>query len=281
LRGSSFALLGIRIIPATSKPETRNSEPLPPVTLLTQFVFRLSFGLATAMALTPSSKVTSGFYRNHLYVLLGLNTLAAAVALGSAQQLAVWPPVTAALLSYFGAVAWLYEKPRPGLVALVLVAGVTLTGAWLAMSWPEGASTASTVLRWLDPVTGGMVLGSTIAAMFLGHWYLNTPTMEIAPLRRLVLLIVVSVIVRAVVCGVGLALWMVADTSPGAGQFSLLALRWASGIVGLLIACWMTWQTLKIPNTQSATGILYVALLLAFLGELTSQLLSAPSPYPL
>ena len=37
----------------------------------------------------------------------------------------------------------------------------------------------------------------------------------------------------------------------------------------------MSWQTLKIPNTQSATGILYVAVITTFLGELTSLLLSA------
>jgi hypothetical protein len=36
----------------------------------------------------------------------------------------------------------------------------------------------------------------------------------------------------------------------------------------------MAWQTLKIPNTQSATGILYVAVIAVFLGELTAQLLS-------
>ena len=43
----------------------------------------------------------------------------------------------------------------------------------------------------------------------------------------------------------------------------------------------MTWKTLKIPNTQSATGILYVAVIAVFLGELTSQLLSARTAFPL
>ena len=42
----------------------------------------------------------------------------------------------------------------------------------------------------------------------------------------------------------------------------------------------MAQKTLKIPNTQSATGILYVAVLGAFLGELTSQLLSVGTLYP-
>ena len=43
----------------------------------------------------------------------------------------------------------------------------------------------------------------------------------------------------------------------------------------------MTLGTLKIPNTQSATGILYAAVILAFIGELTSQLLTAEARFPL
>ncbi len=60
-----------------------------------------------------------------------------------------------------------------------------------------------------------------------------------------------------------------------------IALRWLGGLVGVLILAVMAWQTLKIPNTQSATGILYVAVIGTFLGELISMLLSAESVYPL
>jgi hypothetical protein len=42
----------------------------------------------------------------------------------------------------------------------------------------------------------------------------------------------------------------------------------------------MTWKTLEIPNTQSATGILYVGVIGAFLGELAGLLLSAGGAYP-
>ncbi len=48
--------------------------------VLSQFVLRLSFGLALAMGLTSARKVTSGFFRNHAYVLLGLNVLATLAA---------------------------------------------------------------------------------------------------------------------------------------------------------------------------------------------------------
>ena len=41
------------------------------------------------------------------------------------------------------------------------------------------------------------------------------------------------------------------------------------------------WHTLKLPNTQSATGILYVGVIGTFLGELMSLLLSSESTYPL
>jgi hypothetical protein len=47
-----------------------------------------------------------------------------------------------------------------------------------------------------------------------------------------------------------------------------------------LVCVAMAWFTLKIPNTQSATGILYAAVVATFLGELMSQLLSASSVYP-
>jgi hypothetical protein len=59
-----------------------------------------------------------------------------------------------------------------------------------------------------------------------------------------------------------------------------VSLRWLAGLAGVLLMAWLTWQTLKIPNTQSATGILYAGVILAFIGELTSQLLSAQARYP-
>jgi hypothetical protein len=189
-------------------------------------------------------------------------------------------------LAYASAVAWLYERPRAGKSLLWLVAAAAMVGAWLSMgaiavhSPGDSSSIAApvgpllTVLAWLDPLTGGLVLGLTIAAMFLGHWYLNTPTMQLAPLRRLVLLMAAAIGLRGMVCAAGLALMWFEAGPPDTAHALFLALRWVAGIFGALALAWMTWQTLKIPNTQSATGILYVAVIATFLGELTSQLLS-------
>ena len=253
--------------------------------VLLQFVVRLSFGLALAMAVTSPRQVTSGFFRNHLYVLLGLNVLGSLVAWSRPEEFALWPPVAAAVASYIGAVAWLYEKPRAGLAALVTVTVLSLVGGLLEQQELQGSveyQQFGLVVLWAaDVITGGMLLGFTIAAMFLGHWYLNSPTMELAPLDRLLTAMYLAVAARVAVSGLGLALTLASDGIPGASQLSFLTLRWLAGVVGLAVLVWMSRQTLRIPNTQSATGILYVAVIATFLGELTAQLLSRSSDFPL
>ena len=120
-----------------------------------------------------------------------------------------------------------------------------------------------------------------MAAMLLGHWYLNTPTMELAPLRRLLLAMGMAVFIQAVISTLGLwGEWVTAQHF--STQWILfVTLRWTFGILGVGILAWMAWQTLKIPNTQSATGILYVAVIGTFVGETMALLLSSESVYPL
>jgi hypothetical protein len=245
------------------------------------------------MACTPSKLVTSGYYRNNLYVLLGLNSLAGLVAWagGGESPLPIWPPLLAAVASYVGAVCWLYEKPRPGTAALVLIAATALTGAWLSGAPAESAPAALRLLRYLDPLLGGLVLGVTFAAMLLGHWYLNAPGMSLQPLKRLVLAMFAAVVLRAVFAALGLGLELTEAAHVELGQRELghwhlgrwlfVGLRWLAGLIGASVVAVATWKTLKIPNTQSATGILYVGVIGTFLGELMSQLLSSETTYPL
>jgi hypothetical protein len=257
------------------------------LTLLIQFVFRLSFGLALAMAVTPSRLVTSGFYRVHLWVLLGLATLAGLAAFIQRDPLQPAGPwgwvllvaIAAAAVSYVGAILWLYERARAGKLAIALVAITSLAGALLATPWEDYPSATAVVLALADVASGGLVLGVTMAAMLLGHWYLNTPTMQLVPLKRLVLLMGLAVIVRGVLAALGLSLEM-SQHALGTTTLWFIALRWLSGLIGLLVLAIMAWQTLKVPNTQSATGILYVGVICSFLGELCSQLLSVETLYP-
>lgn len=249
--------------------------------ILWQFVLRLAFGLAVSMAVTSPALVTAGFYRVHLYVLLGLSVVAAAVA-ATVDGYPLWLPIGLAVLSYMGSVMWLYERTGVGRLVLVVIAAGALAGAWLPVAGISASGPWATILWWLDAPSSGLLLGSTLAAMLLGHWYLNTPTMKLGPLRRLILLMSGSLGWRTAVCGVALGLaWSGGNLPPGDTAGWFLLLRWLAGIVGVAVVALMAWLTLAIPNTQSATGILYVAVIVVFLGELTSQLLSVGSAYPL
>jgi hypothetical protein len=243
------------------------------MSLLSQFLLRLAFGLAVGMAITPPQKVFSGFYRNHLYVTLGLTTLAAlpfSYSSISASALAGF----AAVLSFFGAAAWLYEAKRLGMVLIVGVAVFSFASAWWGLVNKDVWHTTALV-------TSGLVLGITFASMLLGHWYLNAPGMELGPLRRLILVAAGAVVIQMLVVGGGLVGEIGQRSSTPMDWLLFIALRWSFGLFGVLGLFWMAWQTLKIPNTQSATGILYVAVIGVFIGELMGLLLSASSAFPL
>lgn len=269
--------------------------------ILVQFILRLSFGMALAMGMTPARLVAAGYYRVQLWVLMGLNTLAA-LAVFSNRELfgdgsTRWGwllglTVVSAVACYGGAIIWLYERRRSGQLALLLVAALGLTGAWLAAgagvdaAGSPGFSPAANglsgmaILAALDRVSSGLLLGITLAAMLLGHWYLNTPTMDLLPLKRLVLAMLVAVLLRAVICGTGLGLQVAAEIPAGMSWWIFIAFRWLAGLGGVALMAVLAWYTLQVPNTQSATGILYAGVILTFLGELMSQLLSASLLYP-
>ena len=239
--------------------------------VLLQFLFRTAFGLAAGMLVTSSRTVTSGFFRVHLWVLLGMNTLAA-LAAGRAEWLEnkntiVAMTIAACVGSYVGAVAWIYDRARVGRCLIAVVLALNLAAGIAA------SDTSWTTL--MDFVSSGLLVGFVLTAMLLGHWYLNTPSMQLQPLKVLIVLAVAMVLVRGTVellkTGTG-----VPAGGPSPGWWIVVALRWLSGIAGVLLLCGLTWQTLRIPNTQSATGILYVAVILVFLGELSAYLLSSP-----
>lgn len=246
------------------------------MTIFIQFLLRLAFGLAVGMAITSPREVTGGFFRNHLYVVLGLSTLACLVGL-SANEI-WWPAMVAAVLSYVASVCWLYEKASPGVIGLWLVAGFALLGTWLAPHFAangEPVETIQTAIRFSGIVTSGLVLGVTTTSMLLGHWYLNWPGMKLAPLYRLIAIAALATILHALLSGYALVGHLGDFAGLPTVEWAMLALRWVFGIAGTLFLLLMAWQTLRIPNTQSATGILYVAVIAVFTGELAALLLSA------
>ena len=120
-----------------------------------------------------------------------------------------------------------------------------------------------------------LVLGSATTAMLMGHSYLISPTMSIAPLMRLLAAVGVAVILRTGLACLGLWWWTSGQSASNVGTDTTfwLPVRWILGLIAPLVLGWMAWETARIRSTQSATGILYVVVIVCFLGELTSMLL--------
>jgi hypothetical protein len=240
------------------------------------------------MGITSPKLVTSGFYRVHLWVIMGLSTFAALSVYSSQSLLDVtltsWQVIfglTIALgvVSYVGAVIWLYELRRPGVVALSLTGLIALVTAVLLTTFPSDQALAA-AFNGLDIIGGSLVLGATMAAMLLGHWYLNTPTMQLGPLYKLIGVMAGALVFRSLLAAVGLAIHCATSPPPNGTFWLFIVFRWLAGLLAPLVIARMAWITLKIPNTQSATGILYAGVILVFLGELVAQLLSADTIYP-
>ena len=280
------------------------------MTLLAIFSLQMACGLALVMARISPRDVPSGFFRVHSYVTLGLAILAALAAWQTGDTGAALCAGIAAAASFISAALWLYERPSAGRLALWVVAvsafvggsqllayrssvaaatssGITITGQGAGGSTLtgtmvlQGRSTGAWLLDELDLFSGSLLVGVTLAAMLLGHWYLNTPTMKLAPLERLIWGLIAAVLLRGALALLGLVLVMTQTTEFGGGMVVFLALRWLAGIAGTLIVAVMARETLRIPNTQAATGLLYVAVITVFLGELAARLLSNQTPYPL
>lgn len=134
---------------------------------------------------------------------------------------------------------------------------------------------------WLAPVflTSSFLLGSSLVAMVLGHWYLVLRNLDFGPLRRATLLVIVSLAARILVAIVSVALqaehWQ-GLLRPGWTAFLLdpgifVLTRVVFGFVAPAVLAWMTWKCVQIRSNQSATGILYVSLAFVLIGEIIAK----------
>jgi len=141
---------------------------------------------------------------------------------------------------------------------------------------PEGAGLVRILSLSLHFLTASLVLGAGVLGMLLGHSYLTAPDLSIVPLRELARIFMVLVFVEA-----GVALSSLILLAPIQRIFDALMLRrfeglylWVRlliGMVGPMVLAPMIVQTVKERATMSATGLLYVAMMMVIIGEIFSR----------
>jgi hypothetical protein len=236
------------------------------------FCLRLAFGLIACLLLLSPSQVNPRFFRTHFLTALGLISVAG-VFLYVSADMGLWLALGSALVFCFaGSVVWLLDGAPAGRTLIVLSA-LTLLAALAQASL--SSHPADDIWLLADDLASAALLGSATTAMLIGHSYLIAPAMSLTPLLRLLAALGAATLVRMILAAAGLWLWTrVPDTvNVDTEAWLWLPVRWGLGLFGPLFLGWMAWQTARIRSTQSATGILYVVVILCFLGELTGQLL--------
>jgi len=244
------------------------------VPMLADLAVRLAFGLILASLLTSWRAVPPRFFRIQTQVVLGVLVLAGlAQARAAGLSPAVWLVGAAALLAYLATVSWGLGLPQLGMATGILTA--LATGVWMADAsraahaglWSFNASS-----RWAS----GFLMGTTLTAMLLGHYYLIAPAMTIEPLKRAVSLIAVALAVRCVLASLALLVAPPQGFGSGIGRLSaggiLLPARWGMGFAGAALSVYLARRTVQIRSTQAATGILYITTIFVLFGELTSMI---------
>lgn len=259
------------------------------------FCLRLALGLLALLTLLSPSQMHPRFFRTHFLTVLGLCLVAVMMFVWNPFTY-VFLPVGAAVLAFIGAVLWTLDRPPGGwgclvltgafiIAALVLYDLETVDRAWndAGVSVDEVVRLPSWYVSLVDHLTAAAVLGSAVTAMLVGHSYLIAPAMSIRPLMRMLAALGIALLLRMAVAGVALGRWTETHDLSNLNDVTVLWLpvRWLIGLVGPLGFGWLAYQTARIRSTQSATGILYVVVILAFLGELTSLLLARDTGYPL
>jgi hypothetical protein len=251
--------------------------------MLVLFCLRLAAGLLACLLLLPPAQINPRFYRTHFLVALGLTAVAMLFGHETAGAGLLPPLSLVILLSLAGFFCWSLEGAPLGRV-LIAVTTATLAAALVlteltdelagGLGWRLAADAASAAL-----------LGSAMTAMLLGHMYLIAPGMTMAPMMRLLAVLLAAIVFRPVLAALTLLLWSSTGSASAVtlqGDAVLwLPVRFGLGCVAPLVLGVMAWHTAKIRSTQSATGILYVVVIFCFLGELTGLLLQSTTGYPL
>jgi hypothetical protein len=240
--------------------------------MLSVFTLRLAAGMVACLLLLSPKQINPRYFRTHFLTALGLGVVAFLFLPPHSSWWVKGLLIAAAAAAFLGSVTFALEN-APGSVALIVLDAELFLGSLLALGLTD-APPALGAWALVGDVTSALLLGTAMSAMLMGHLYLIAPTMSLTPLFRLLGAAGVALLLRLTADGA--ALWWTETHSFGKVDIDTLLwlpVRWLVGFAGPLVLGWMAWQAARIRSTQSATGILYVVVILCFLGELTGLLL--------
>ena len=264
--------------------------------MIESFVLKLLVGIAMMWLLMPRKEVSDGFFRIQMLVSLGLSVLLVLIVSSSSttaenhlhsnprnaslpsaivarsdigDNIVCASQIIAACVAYAGHIFWKLGRRTPGAISIYSIALLSLLSQ-ICFSLGNGI-TVNSCLVLLSDLSSSTVLGATLTGMLLGHWYLTTPTMSIGPLSWFARTLAIAAVLRLVMTGI--AIGRSGFASHDIVHVLWLFLRIVGGILIPFATSIVVAKILKFRNTQAATGVLFAALILAFMGEMAAGLL--------
>ncbi len=259
----------------------------------------LAVGGILALAVPPFFEIDRGFYRSAASIYLGaglLTTLGLGWLAASAGQRLDSLALACALWLLFCLVTALYlfslwrdqRLLRARSYSLALGSGLLAVVINSLILKPASLGAAAGLAYVVTSVLSTAALGLVSGAMIFGHWYLLEPGLPVDYLRGFLRLVALALV--AEVLGLGLAMGWLAMLGGDGGEAvralvgshsALLAMRVGLGPLASLGLAWLAWQTLKLPQTMAATGLLYIAVMSMLVGELLGRFILFRTAVPL
>lgn len=229
--------------------------------------------------LTPQDKLESGFYRFNLglSIIIGFFGVCISYFISNMNFLEfIMLPnfiFTFSWLGLLSIITWYYWKEDK--YPLFVVTIISIFGLWVSCVTAVGLQLS--ILNISGFIIGTLTLSSVVFAMILGHWYLNVTNLSIVFIRQSVITLGIILVLRFLWNS-----WSISNSTlvhMYSGEIQIInylqsfdgIFLWIAilfGIVGALIINFMTYKTVKIHSTQSATGLLYVNLVMILMAEI-------------
>jgi hypothetical protein len=175
--------------------------------------------------------------------------------------------VAVAALALLYLVASIARLPRSGLATAAGSAGIFALATLAA-----AGGTLNAPLFAAQLILVALALGAVTAAMLLGHWYLVTPKLSPAPLRRMMWLLLGALGLQALLFVLAVTL---VSSGPLGGPIGWLT--WLRLVVGILLPIGITVLALlatRAASLQASTGLLYIGLALVMAGSIAGASLA-------
>ena len=250
--------------------------------------------VCAAIARSPAGP---GFYRMILLIVLACLILGFGLRLGPASE-TLPIPTDLSGVSYLGAVVATIVfgiSLQPGTTQSFIKLTAAAIFGTLAILTDTAIIQGATSVTWTGRALyhAGIIgvlpaVGSVLFAMLLAHWYLVEPRMSLKPLRRvLIVFVATQFFLLFSVAGVIAYHWPEWTEMDGGlvraftlGNALFVFMRTFLGVLAPIGLAWMTWKTVELRSIQSATGILYAAVVFVLFGETISIYLSLATGQP-